>query len=290
MQRLFFTPQLAERMRKAFLHVRPPFLEINRLECAEQVCLPARRTGERISALGAQRSGFGRCGEESTFAVNVAASLPAFRRGRCIRPAGRTAMITTPGARRSVRRRVALSRRVRAGGRELDRGWFTGAASRAASGAQPLLRKTRGRRYGYLDRRRGNVSEPDGALCARSDTYGACARTGWPAVCWRGGDVRHCQRVGNFSGGSPPDRQQRCCAALLRLWRSGCTGAETRAAQRNALPGRTADAGVDACGAGDAFRPLGSTHIPCAEGALAREKGARPGAKGAHHRKAGGGK
>ena len=69
------------------------------------------------------------------------------------------------------------------------------------------------------------------------------------AVCWRGGDVRHCQRVADFSGGSDPDGQQRRGAALLRLWRSGRTGAEKRAALRSALPGRAADAGADACGA-----------------------------------------
>ena len=59
------------------LSARETILAINFWN-AEQVCY--RSTDERtISALGAQRSGFGRCGEESAFAVNAlrAAGIPA---------------------------------------------------------------------------------------------------------------------------------------------------------------------------------------------------------------------
>ena len=70
-----FYAQLEERIRG--LSAREAILAIN-LWNAEQLCY--RSTDERtISALGAQRSGFGRCGEESTFAVNAlrAAGIPA---------------------------------------------------------------------------------------------------------------------------------------------------------------------------------------------------------------------
>ena len=71
----FFYAQLRGRIEG--LSAREAILAINEWN-AEQVCY--RATDERtISALGAWRSGFGRCGEESTFAVNVlrAAGIPA---------------------------------------------------------------------------------------------------------------------------------------------------------------------------------------------------------------------
>ena len=71
----FFYAQIRGRIEG--LSAREAILAINEWN-AEQVCY--RATDERtISALGAWRSGFGRCGEESTFAVNVlrAAGIPA---------------------------------------------------------------------------------------------------------------------------------------------------------------------------------------------------------------------
>ena len=70
-----FYAQLEKRIRG--LSIREAILAINFWN-AEQVCY--RSTDARtISALGAQRSGFGRCGEESAFAVNAlrAAGIPA---------------------------------------------------------------------------------------------------------------------------------------------------------------------------------------------------------------------
>ena len=70
-----FYAQLEERIRGR--SAREAILAVN-LWNAEQVCY--RATDARtISALGAQRSGFGRCGEESAFAVNAlrAVGIPA---------------------------------------------------------------------------------------------------------------------------------------------------------------------------------------------------------------------
>ena len=70
-----FYAQLAERIQG--LSACEAILAINAWN-AEQVCYRST-DGRTISALGAQRSGFGRCGEESTFAVNAlrAAGIPA---------------------------------------------------------------------------------------------------------------------------------------------------------------------------------------------------------------------
>ena len=62
-----FYAQLAERIQG--LSACEAILVINAWN-AEQVCYRST-DGRTISALGAQRSGFGRCGEESTFAVNA---------------------------------------------------------------------------------------------------------------------------------------------------------------------------------------------------------------------------
>ena len=120
-----FYAQLAERIQG--LSACEAILAINAWN-AEQVCYRST-DGRTISALGAQRSGFGRCGEESTFAVNAlrAAGIPARQ-------------VYTP--------RWAHCDDNHAWGEafcdgawhylgacepepELDRGWFTGAASRA---------------------------------------------------------------------------------------------------------------------------------------------------------------
>ena len=96
--------------------------------CAEQVCY--RSTDERTgSALDTWRSGFGRCGEESTFAVNAlrAAGIPARQ-------------VYTPRWAHCDDNHAWVE--VFCGGawhflgacepeQTLDRGWFTGAASRA---------------------------------------------------------------------------------------------------------------------------------------------------------------
>ena len=120
-----FYAQLAERIRG--LSVREAILEINCWN-AEQVCY--RATDERtISALGAWRSGFGRCGEESTFAVNAlrAAGIPARQvytpRWAHCDDNHAWVEVFCDGAWHYL------------GACEpepgLDRGWFTGAASRA---------------------------------------------------------------------------------------------------------------------------------------------------------------
>ena len=120
-----FYAQLEERIRG--LSAREAILAIN-LWNAEQLCY--RSTDERtISALGAQRSGFGRCGEESTFAVNAlrAAGIPARQ-------------VDTPRWAHCDDNHAWVE--VFCDGAwhylgacepepELDRGWFTGAASRA---------------------------------------------------------------------------------------------------------------------------------------------------------------
>ena len=120
-----FYAQLEERVRG--LSAREAILAINFWN-AEQVCY--RSTDERtIRALGAQRSGFGRCGEESTFAVNAlrAAGVPARQ-------------VYTPRWAHCDDNHAWVE--VFCDGAwhylgacepepELDRGWFTGAASRA---------------------------------------------------------------------------------------------------------------------------------------------------------------
>ena len=73
--RKFFYGQLAERV--AGLEAVDAVIEAN-YWCAEQVMYQATDT-RTISALGAYQSGYGRCGEESAFAVNVfrALGIPA---------------------------------------------------------------------------------------------------------------------------------------------------------------------------------------------------------------------
>lgn len=123
--RHFFHTQVRERIEG--LSAREAILTINEWN-AEQVCY--RATDERtISALGAWRSGFGRCGEESTFAVNVlrAAGIPARQ-------------VYTPRWAHCDDNHAWVE--VYCDGawhflgacepeETLDRGWFTGAASRA---------------------------------------------------------------------------------------------------------------------------------------------------------------
>ena len=95
---------------------------------AEQVCYRAT-DGRTISALGAQRSGFGRCGEESTFAVNAlrAVGIPARQ-------------VYTPRWAHCDDNHAWVEAFCDGAWHylgacepepELDRGWFTGAASRA---------------------------------------------------------------------------------------------------------------------------------------------------------------
>ena len=103
----FFYAQLRGRIEG--LSAREAILAINEWN-AEQVCY--RATDERtISALGAWRSGFGRCGEESTFAAYRPAG-PGSRPGRSIRRAGRTATTITRGSRRTAAARGTFSARV----------------------------------------------------------------------------------------------------------------------------------------------------------------------------------
>lgn len=103
----FFYAQIRGRIEG--LSAREAILAINEWN-AEQVCY--RATDERtISALGAWRSGFGRCGEESTFAVNVLRAA-GIRPGRSIRRAGRTATTITRGSRRTAAARGTFSARV----------------------------------------------------------------------------------------------------------------------------------------------------------------------------------
>ena len=121
----FFYAQIRGRIEG--LSAREAILAINEWN-AEQVCY--RATDERtISARGAWRSGFGRCGEESTFAVNVlrAAGIPARQ-------------VYTPRWAHCDDNHAWVE--AYCGGawhffgacepeEALDRGWFTGAASRA---------------------------------------------------------------------------------------------------------------------------------------------------------------
>lgn len=179
-----FYAQLAERIQG--LSACEAILAINAWN-AEQVCYRST-DGRTISALGAQRSGFGRCGEESTFAVNAlrAAGIPARQ-------------VYTP--------RWAHCDDNHAWGEafcdgawhylgacepepELDRGWFTGAASRAllvhsrcfgrpaaddtvisTDGAVTFLNQTA--RYAPVRTLTVLVREPDGRLSAGAEvTFG----------------------------------------------------------------------------------------------------------------------
>ena len=120
-----FYAQLEERIRGR--SAREAILAINFWN-AEQVCY--RATDARtISALGAQRSGFGRCGEESAFAVNAlrAVGIPARQMytPRWAHCDDNHAWVEAfcDGAWHYL---GACEPEP-----ELDRGWFTGAASRA---------------------------------------------------------------------------------------------------------------------------------------------------------------
>ena len=120
-----FYAQLEERIRGR--SAREAILAINFWN-AEQVCY--RATDARtISALGAQRSGFGRCGEESAFAVNAlrAAGIPARQ-------------VYTPRWAHCDDNHAWVEAFCDGAWHylgacepepELDRGWFTSAASRA---------------------------------------------------------------------------------------------------------------------------------------------------------------
>ena len=120
-----FYAQLEERIRGR--SAREAILAINFWN-AEQVCY--RATDARtISALGAQRSGFGRCGEESAFAVNAlrAVGIPARQ-------------VYTPRWAHCDDNHAWVEAFCDGAWHylgacepepELDRGWFTGAASRA---------------------------------------------------------------------------------------------------------------------------------------------------------------
>ena len=179
-----FYAQLAERIRG--LSAREAILAINFWN-AEQVCY--RATDERtISALGAWRSGFGRCGEESTFAVNAlrAAGIPARQ-------------VYTPRWAHCDDNHAWVEAYCDGawhylGACEpepaLDRGWFTGAASRAIlvhsrcfgrpapddaviseDGAVTFLNQTA--RYAPVRTLTVRVREPDGELAAGADvTFG----------------------------------------------------------------------------------------------------------------------
>ena len=179
-----FYAQLAERIRG--LPARETILAINFWN-AEQVCY--RATDERtISALGAQRSGFGRCGEESAFAVNAlrAAGIPARQ-------------VYTPRWAHCDDNHAWVEAYCDGawhylGACEpepaLDRGWFTGAASRAVlvhsrcfgrpapddtviseDGAVMFLNQTA--RYAPVRTLTVLVREPDGQPSAGADvTFG----------------------------------------------------------------------------------------------------------------------
>ena len=120
-----FYAQLEERIRGR--SAREAILAVN-LWNAEQVCY--RATDARtISALGAQRSGFGRCGEESAFAVNAlrAVGIPARQ-------------VYTPRWAHCDDNHAWVEAFCDGAWHylgacepepELDRGWFSGAASRA---------------------------------------------------------------------------------------------------------------------------------------------------------------
>ena len=179
-----FYAQLRQRVEG--LSAREAALAVNYWN-AEQVCY--RTTDDRtISALGAWRSGFGRCGEESTFAVNAlrAVGLPARQvytpRWAHCDDNHAWVEVFCDGAWRFL------------GACEpeetLDCGWFTGAASRAilvhsrcfgtpaadeeiisADGAVTFLNQTA--RYAPVRMLAVQVSEPDGRPAAGAEvTFG----------------------------------------------------------------------------------------------------------------------
>ena len=182
--RSFFYTQIRERIEGLSAH--DAILAINEWN-AEQVCY--RATDERtISALGAWRSGFGRCGEESTFAVNVlrAAGIPARQ-------------VYTPRWAHCDDNHAWVEAYCDGawhflGACEpeetLDRGWFTGAASRALlvhsrcfgtpaadeeiiseDGAVTFLNQTA--RYAPVRLLAVRVQEPDGRPAAGAEvTFG----------------------------------------------------------------------------------------------------------------------
>lgn len=132
---------------KAFLHVRR-FLQS--MPGMRSRSATARRTGEPSVRWARSAQALGRCGEESTFAVNAlrAAGIPA---RQVYTPAGRTAMITTPGARRSatargtISARASRSRNLTAAGlpvRPAARFWCTAAASEDPRQTIRLSRQT----------------------------------------------------------------------------------------------------------------------------------------------------
>lgn len=179
-----FYEQLEERIRGR--SAREAILAIN-LWNAEQVCY--RATDARtISALGAQRSGFGRCGEESAFAVNAlrAVGIPARQ-------------VYTPRWAHCDDNHAWVEAFCDGAWHylgacepepELDHGWFTGAASRAIlvhsrlfgrpapddaviseDGAVTFLNQTA--RYAPVRPLRVLVREPDGSPAAGAEvTFG----------------------------------------------------------------------------------------------------------------------
>ena len=180
----FFYTQLRDRVEG--LSAREAALAVNYWN-AEQVCY--RSTDDRtISALDAWRSGFGRCGEESAFAVNAlrAAGLPARQ-------------VYTPRWAHCDDNHAWVE--VFCDGawhflgacepeETLDCGWFTGAASRAllvhsrcfgtpaadeeiisVDGAVTFLNQTA--RYAPVRMLTAQVREPDGRLAAGAEvTFG----------------------------------------------------------------------------------------------------------------------
>ena len=179
-----FYAQLEERIRGR--SAREAILAVN-LWNAEQVCY--RATDARtISALGAQRSGFGRCGEESAFAVNAlrAVGIPARQ-------------VYTPRWAHCDDNHAWVEAFCDGAWHylgacepepELDRGWFSGAASRAIlvhsrlfgrpapddaviseDGAVTFLNQTA--RYAPVRSLRVLVREPDGSPAAGAEvTFG----------------------------------------------------------------------------------------------------------------------
>ena len=253
----FFYAQLRGRIEG--LSAREAILAINEWN-AEQVCY--RATDERtISALGAWRSGFGRCGEESAFAVNVlrAAGIPARQ-------------VYTPRWAHCDNNHAWVE--AYCGGawhffgacepeEALDRGW-------RSARAQPLLWNACGGRGDHFGRRRGDVPEPDRPLCARAPAGSAGAGEGRAARRRCGGHVRHSQRVGGLSGCGHSDGCGRNGAAALRIRRSDRAGPEKRPLPGDALPGITGGAaGADTGRAGSTRRALDELYTPCAEGAPA---------------------
>lgn len=151
-------PRLPERLRG--LPEEAAVLEINRW-CAEHVVY--QPTDERTrSALAVLRAGFGRCGEESMFAVNV------------LRACGFAArQVYVPRWAHCDDNHAWVE--VRCGGAwhflgacepeaVLDRGWFNSAAGRAVC-AQPLLRRAGAGCGGHRPRGRCGLLQRNGPLC-----------------------------------------------------------------------------------------------------------------------------